>query len=57
MGHGGDGGIQPDSTLALGDQETQEHAKCRGAIFGRSPPAGATLLENKRSQPAGIEAG
>src|SRR2546426_8530404 len=37
-------GIQPDSTLALGDQETQEHATCRGAIFGRSPPAQATLL-------------
>jgi hypothetical protein len=43
--------------LPLGDQETQEHAKCRDTTFDCSPPAGATLLENKCSQPAGIEAG
>src|SRR5437762_9021264 len=36
MSHGGDGGIQPDSALPLGDQETQEHAKCLGTIFDRS---------------------
>jgi hypothetical protein len=55
MSHGGDGGIQPDGALALGDQEPQEHAKYRGAIFGRPPPTGATFLENKRSQPVGIK--
>src|SRR5207237_1186682 len=55
MSHGGDGGIQPDSALPLGDQETQEHAKCLGTIFDCSPPAGATLRENKSAQPAGIE--
>src|SRR5437870_4884470 len=51
MSHGGDGGIQPDSALPLGDQETQEHAKCLGTIFDCSPPAGATLRENKSAQP------
>src|SRR6266849_1367205 len=56
VSQGGDGGIQPDGALALGDQEPQEHAKYFGAIFGRCPPAGATLLENKCSQPAGIKA-
>src|SRR5439155_1487224 len=50
MSHGGDGGIQPDSALPLGDQETQEHAKCLGTIFDCSPPAGATLRENKRDR-------
>src|SRR5882762_6636136 len=55
MSHGGDGGIQPDSALALGDQETQEHAKCVGTIFGRPPPARTTLFENKRSQSACIK--
>jgi hypothetical protein len=42
--------------LPLGDQETQEHAKYLGAIFGCWPPAGLTLLENKRSQLASIKA-
>src|SRR6266513_3858359 len=56
MSHGGDGGIQPDGALALGDQEPQEHPKYLGIIFGRCPPAGASLLENKRSQPVGIKA-
>src|SRR5215470_13985169 len=55
MSDGGDGGIQPDSTLALSDQETQEHAKCRGAHFGCCPPAVASL-QNKRSQPSSIKA-
>lgn len=57
MSHGGDGGIQPDGALALSDQEPQEHAKRRGAVLDCDLPAGTTLLENKRSQPAGIKAG
>ena len=56
MSQSGNRGIQPDSALALGDQETQEHAKRRGALFGRCPPAGATFLQNKRAQSAGIKA-
>jgi len=55
MGYSGDGSIQPDGALALGDQETQEHAKYGGAVFSCSPPAGTTFLKNKCSQPACIK--
>jgi len=55
MSQGGNSGIQPDGALTLGDQETQEHAKRRGALLGYCPPAGVTSLQNKRSQPAGIK--
>jgi len=55
MSYSGDGGIQPDSALALGDEEAQEHTKCVDTILGRLPSAGATFLENKRSQPASIK--
>jgi hypothetical protein len=55
MSQGGDGGIQPDGTLTLGDQKTQKHAKRRGAPFGCSPPVVASL-QDKRSQPASIHA-
>jgi len=50
MSQRGDGGIQPDRALALGDKETQEHAKCVGTILSRPPSAGTVLLQNKRSQ-------
>src|SRR5208283_201749 len=56
MSHSGDGGIQPDGALALGDQETQEHAKRRCTLLDCGLPAGTTLLENKCSQLAGIKA-
>jgi hypothetical protein len=56
MSHNGDGSIQPDSASALGDQKTQEHAKCVGTILSRPPPARTTFRENKCSQSAGIKA-
>ena len=52
----GDCVIQPHSALPPGDQETQEHAHYLSAILGCWQPAGATFLEKKRSQPAGIKA-
>ena len=55
MSQGGDGGIQPDGALTLGDPKKQKHAKRGGAHFGCSPPVVASL-QDKRSQLASIHA-
>jgi hypothetical protein len=55
MSQRGDSSIQPDGALTLSDQETQEHAHCRGAIFRCSASPGTTFLENKLSQATGIK--
>ena len=56
MSQRGDSSIQPDGALTRSDQETQEHAKCRGALLGYCRPPGVASLQNERSQPAGIKA-
>jgi hypothetical protein len=50
-----DSSIQPDGALTLSDQETQEHAHGRGAIFRCSAPPGTTFFENKLSQATAIK--
>ena len=56
MSHRGDSSIQPDGALTLSDQETQEHAHRRGAIFRCPASPGTTFLENKLSQATAIKA-
>src|SRR6516164_11255538 len=56
MSRGRNSGIQPHTAFTLGDQETQEHAKSRGALLRYCRSPGMTSLQNKRSQSAGIKA-
>jgi hypothetical protein len=50
-----DGSLQGGSTLAVGDQKTQEHADCRGTCFRCCPSAPLTSIQDKLPQLVSIK--